>query len=285
MPLLTTARKLAVGRLLGRTLRTARGIAGRRSDWVVAHRHGVALELDLREGIDLAVYLGVYERRTFAALARECRPGAVVLDIGANIGVHALPLARLVGPAGRVIAFEPSDYGQTRLGRQLALNPELRSRLTVLPVFLAAHDAGPAPDRVYARWTLDGAPGAARHERYGGIAEAASGARARSLDAVIDELGLSHVDLVKMDTDGFELQILAGARGLLGRLRPRFVAELCPHMLEERAASGSALLEAFLAANYRLLELDGRTPLGDEPDAIVARIPHGASRDFCAFPR
>lgn len=88
-----------------------------------------------------------------------------------------------------------------------------------------------------------------------------------------------------MDTDGFELQILAGARGLLGRQRPRFVAELCPHMLEERAASGTALLEAFVAADYRLLELDGRTPLGDDPDAIVARIPHGASRDFCAFPR
>jgi hypothetical protein len=138
MPLLTTARKLAIGRLLGRTLRTARGIAGRRSDRVVANRHGVALELDLREGIDLAVYLGVYERRTFAALARECRPGAVVLT---SARYQRPRPARLVGPAGRVIAFEPSDYGQARLARQLALNPELRNRLTVLPVFLAAHDA------------------------------------------------------------------------------------------------------------------------------------------------
>ena len=57
--------------------------------------------LDLLEGIDL---LGSFEPLTVRAYRGIVRPGDTVLDIGANVGAHTLPLAQLVGETCRVIA-------------------------------------------------------------------------------------------------------------------------------------------------------------------------------------
>src|SRR4051794_15228320 len=58
---------------------------------------GVAYELDLSELIDNRMYYtGAFEPETTAAIRRFCKPGDTVLDIGANIGCHALRMAQLV---------------------------------------------------------------------------------------------------------------------------------------------------------------------------------------------
>ena len=51
-----------------------------------------------------------YEPGTFAFLRRRCRPGDTVMDIGAHIGLFTVFMARLVGPSGRVLSFEPTPY-------------------------------------------------------------------------------------------------------------------------------------------------------------------------------
>jgi cyclopropane fatty-acyl-phospholipid synthase-like methyltransferase len=62
-------------------------------------RNGVTFELDLTESIDRALHdQGCFEPTTTAALAQLTKPGMTVLDLGANIGAHALFLARHVGP-------------------------------------------------------------------------------------------------------------------------------------------------------------------------------------------
>jgi FkbM family methyltransferase len=53
------------------------------------------------------------------------KPGNAVLDIGRNIGAHTLPLAHLVGPHGRVIAFEPTAYAIRKMRANIALNAGL----------------------------------------------------------------------------------------------------------------------------------------------------------------
>jgi hypothetical protein len=70
--------------------------------------HGINYELDLREVIDSQMfYAGSREPNTSKALEMLCRKGDLVLDIGANIGSHTLPMAKMVGENGEVIAFEP----------------------------------------------------------------------------------------------------------------------------------------------------------------------------------
>ncbi|HEY6705131.1 MAG TPA: FkbM family methyltransferase [Xanthobacteraceae bacterium] len=135
----------------------ARALAGR-SSRVIARRRDVNWELELNEGIDLAIYLGLYQRIPRRA-ARWITPGALVLDIGANIGAHSLPLARAVGRDGVVVAVEPTDYAFCRLQANAALNPDLQSRLILVQAALTAQTDGPGPKenaRFYSRWPLSG---------------------------------------------------------------------------------------------------------------------------------
>jgi len=111
-------------------------------------------ELDLSEGIDLSIYLfGRFERDTSKALKKATRPGMVIFDIGANVGAHALPMARWIGESGQVYAFEPTDWAFSRLKRNLNLNPSL-SR-TLIPVQCALTDnAAETPKAFHSSWSL-----------------------------------------------------------------------------------------------------------------------------------
>ena len=77
---------------------------------------GINYELDLREAIDYAMFIeGSREPDTSHALKMLCKRGHLVLDIGANVGSHALPMASYVGDKGRVYAFEPVPWAMNRM--------------------------------------------------------------------------------------------------------------------------------------------------------------------------
>lgn len=114
--------------------------------------------LDLDEGLQLALYLGVYERSTTKALARLVDPQAVVIDVGANIGAQALPVAARLEREGRVIAVEPTDAAMTRLRQNCALNPALAGRVTLVHRALVAPGER-AASSYFASWPLSVAPG------------------------------------------------------------------------------------------------------------------------------
>ena len=98
--LMKTAHKIGAARIVYRAVHAGRTLLGR-TDRQIAVRDGITFDLDLAQGIDFAIYLGnIYERQTRAALRKLVSPGWLVLDIGANIGAHTLPLARQVGPTG-----------------------------------------------------------------------------------------------------------------------------------------------------------------------------------------
>jgi hypothetical protein len=86
--------KIAVAKILNRYLRIARRACGLDMH-AVCRRGGLTWDLDLDEGIDLCIYLlGSYEasvRRNYEDLIK---PGAVILDVGANVGAHTLHFAR-----------------------------------------------------------------------------------------------------------------------------------------------------------------------------------------------
>jgi hypothetical protein len=137
---LKTKSKIFIATTLSRLVRAARRLVGL-GDTLEAVRSALRWRLDLKEGIDFSIYLlGAFEPVTVAACRRLIRRGDVILDIGANIGALCLPMASMTGEAGKVYAFEPTDFAFGKLAANLALNPEIAARVTASQVMLTDTD-------------------------------------------------------------------------------------------------------------------------------------------------
>ncbi len=270
---LSTRHKTALAAMVSRPLIGARRAVGKGPE-LVARRRGITWALDLREGFDLAIWLlGSFEPETRRAYTRMVEPGATVVDIGANIGAHTLPLAKLAGPEGHVLAIEPTDFAFAKLRANLDLNPDLRDRVRAEQAALVASPDDRPPESIYASWPLRSGPDL--HPTHRGRAVATTGARAVTLDALVDEAGIERVDLIKLDVDGAECEVLRGARETLARHHPPIVLELAPHVFEEVGSSIGELTSLLAAAGYGLRTLDSGEPLPDDPEQLTALIPAG----------
>src|SRR6266446_1378241 len=276
---------------IARTLSTA--IVGARTalacgPHVTVRRGGIVWRLDLREGIDLAIYLRLYQRIPQRLTRDWLKPNSVVLDIGANIGSHGLPLARQLGPGGRVICIEPTDYAFAKLKTNAALNPNLADRLILLQAALTDKSAATiAPGQTgipsfYSRWPLRGETGG-RHVRHLGQLETAKGARLLPLDRLFEELSASgriheRLTFVKLDVDGHELEVLRGAEATFARYKPAILLEIAPHVQDEVPRRFEELLETFQAFGYRLESGPGK-PVPMSAPHLRELITDGASID------
>lgn len=181
---------------------------------LVSTPDGLTLDLDLHTAFDplySIVAEGDYEREPgFAPKA-----GEVVVDLGGNLGVFATRAARQVGPSGRVVAVEPHPANFARL----KANAERNGLDWLTPVYAAAGEAeGKAALFVHDR-------GINHSLVRGAGAVGKVSVRVTTVDAVVRELGLTRVDMIKVDIEGFVPQALRGARETLRRFKPRLAIE------------------------------------------------------------
>lgn len=270
----SVSQKIFIARQLNRLLRVARRATGRNMR-VRCRRRGILWELDLDEGIDLSIYLlGAYEPRTLRAYAPLVGPGAVVFDIGANIGAHTLHFARLVGPTGRVHAFEPTDFACAKLRANLALNPALAERVSLQQVFLVADRSVSPPAMVAASWPVADKSGDlnAWHAR----AEHSSRAIAITADDFCTQAGIDRLDLVKLDVDGHEWAVLQGFRASLARFRPVIIVEIAPFIYAGDKAREFDEFIGFLAGlGYRFTDANTGRAIPQTSDRLRHDITPG----------
>ena len=143
---------------------------------------------------------GRFEAERIEALRDLARPGDRVWDIGAHKGYVAMAMARRVGWAGSVVAFEPSDANLWFLRRHLEWNGLADVR--VLPVAVSDRDGH---DRF-------GGRGSSMTFRLGGGNDTV---RVATLETLKAEERLAQPDLIKIDVEGNEGAVLRGAGGVL----------------------------------------------------------------------
>lgn len=268
------------------TARRVSGLLGRESRLVAGLRpayesllellsggRGIPWEINgetFRVSARLRHRLGQHYDAPVARFLRErVRPGALCLDVGANVGVYVLQFARWAGPAGRVVAFEPNPPARAALKRHVALN-RLAGRVEVVA---AAVGAGEGEATLYAAdedgMSRLGEPNELIADRVREIKVPVV-----TLDGFCELKGLKP-DWLFMDIEGFELAALAGARRLLsnGSGRPQVVVEMHPDAWGSAGTTregGEALLAEL---NLRAVPLTGqRDALGEHGIVFLERL-------------
>lgn len=252
-----------------------------KSPFLEVTRSGIRWRLDLREGIDLSIYLfRTFEPDTVDICTSLLRPGSTAIDIGANIGAHTLHLARAVGEEGRLIAYEPTDYAFSKLKTNIALNPALASRIEAFQAALLGEDDEKVPAQFYSSWPLDRVDGL--HGLHCGKLTPAVRAFGTTLDRHLAERAVSRVDLIKLDVDGHEPTVLHGAQRTIEIHRPPILLELAPYLHESDPKAFNELLSSLSRFGYKIFRVPGGGELPLNPESLRTTVRRGASINVLA---
>lgn len=171
------------------------------------------IKIPLDDHVGRAVFFfGDLDPKLTWVVRRLVQPGDTALDIGANFGLITLLLARLVGPRGFVHAFEPNPIVSDVLKETLAYNNLTNIRLHRVALGQACGEM-----------TLHvpkGNFGAGSLVRKKGGANDVHAVSIMPLDEVVAREGITKIALIKIDVEGFELEVLKGAQRVLSELRP-----------------------------------------------------------------
>lgn len=212
--------------------------------------------LKTADGISVSVPATLRCMSTFVLLEQErwferelgfllcwLEPGMNAIDIGANVGFYCLPMARAVGEAGMVVAFEPGSGNRSHLEVSRAANALVNLAISASALSDSKKDG----------WLSIAESG--EHNRLGdGTAHSAKAERVSmsTLDLQAQEFVWPPIDFVKIDAEGQEARIVAGGREFFARQSPLVMYEF-----KDVAVNNSALRWTFEALGYRTYRLLG----------------------------
>jgi FkbM family methyltransferase len=215
------------------------------SSFISLRPDGSKVELYYREVLGLStITFGQFEDAECRLLCQLARPGSTAIDVGANVGIMTIPMARAVGPVGAVVAVEPLADNVRRLQANATLNSI--SNIVVRQV-AASQDVGHIDFQV----AEDAAYGSTRSIVSGMANTGVISVDSMPLDKIWFDLGSPPVSVIKIDVEGAEAAVIRGAFALLQRDCPVLMLEantgsdlaqlaelLRPHGYSERAAAG-----------------------------------------------
>ena len=190
----------------------------------------------------------------------------MVVDVGANIGFYTILMAHKVGPSGRVYAFEPDPMNLGLLKMNLLLN-----NLQNVQVCEAAVSQSEGTAHLYLSPDNFG-----DHRLHPDQQESREKLEIKtvSLDEFLTrEEQLANVRLLKLDTQGCEPLVLAGAQSVLEQSQPTLFLEYWPHGYREAGLSGEAMLQELRGVYGELLFIhELRQRFFSVSDSFIERI-------------
>ncbi|HYL57842.1 MAG TPA: FkbM family methyltransferase [Candidatus Acidoferrales bacterium] len=189
-----------------------------------------------------------YEPEVWNRVMREIGSGDRVVEVGASFGLYTLAFARRIGSGGHVTAFEPDPQSAAALEANIRVNG-WQDRVTVVSAAVGAENG---------KVRFAAARGMESH-----IATAGDSSRGAilvplvTLDSVVAD---RRIDVLKIDVEGFEEQVLQGARTILttANRRPRAIlVEVHPFAWSETGTTSSSLLALLRESGFRVENMTG----------------------------
>jgi FkbM family methyltransferase len=199
---------------------------------------------------------GSAHNKGFRYCVEACRGKTCVLDVGAHIGLVAMPIASVLGEGGRLYAFEPAAANARILRQHLALNG--LHQVEVVETLVGEHDqklvgfyesVGPHGQNSIVLKSKN-----ALQSEWGDYIRTE---RAQvSLDAFCERLGLKP-EVIKIDVEGAEINVLRGARALLRRSHPLIILSVHPREIVLAGGSLDALRKLLDELGYEIHDVNG----------------------------
>lgn len=224
-------------------------------------RNGVKFQLDISDYMEYVIYYGiaVEPRERLYGLIQN---GWTVLDIGANIGETLMNFGR-VNQGGKNFGFEPVPYLFSRLQKNLSLNNfdsievnniALSNKAETLS-FSMPKDQNSGGIRMRKN----------KHKSdYGADKEV----KAIQLDSFLQEKSISKVNFIKMDVEGFEMNVLKGAKDCLKNHHPVLFIEVDDLMLRQQETSAKELVEFVSQFGYEVTHADTGVIISSKSDLV-----------------
>jgi FkbM family methyltransferase len=219
--------------------------------------YGLRMKIDPSEFLQAHLYLfGSYELPTIRHIRSFLTPGAVCIDVGAQMGYLSLAMATSAGRQTAVHAFEPEDINAARFRENMALNNIQNVQLHreavsniegTLHLFLSKTANAGTHSTLYNERT---------------VTEESIQIPATTLDAFARATNLPRLDLIKVDVEGAEFEVIQGADSVLRTYRPRVILELCDRLQIERGLSSRQIKEFMVERDYSAYTIaDDGTPI------------------------
>lgn len=253
---------------------------------IVVKRKNIHWNLDLNEAIDYCLYLtGDYEPE----LIEIYRPllnnqNLTVLDIGANIGAHTLKMASFLGSDAAIYAIEPTNYAYDKLKQNISLNHDLKNKIRPKQVLLTSKKNDVSLNSISASWDIERTINHKGRNIYdGGFSCDLSNSTSMTLDKFVEAERIDHIDLIKLDVDGNEIDILDGAVKTFKQFKPILLIELSPIHFEKHRYDFTDLLIHLKKLNYEFKDTFNKK-VELNTDSLMNWIPRGTLVNIIGYP-
>jgi FkbM family methyltransferase len=208
---------------------------------------------------------GIFEAENVQLLRAMMKPGTWMFDVGANIGLMALPVLK-GHPDCKVLSFEPSPNSLPWLERTINESP-YRERWSL--VKKAAGAAAGSTDFCVSPPQAGAYDSVVNTRRIAGSAMLQ--VEMTTLDDAWRELDSPAVSVIKIDVEGWEAKVLEGAKALLQAQRPRILLEWQATNLAAAGIKTSVLLDVAQSLGYRILTVPEFLQIND-PDMLELQM-------------
>jgi len=222
----------------------------------------MALAPHVDSGVERAIYYhGIYEAGTLHVIRSALKAGDTLIDVGANVGLMSLAASSVVGDRGRVYAFEPVSACHDALVHNLELN-DIRN----VSVLRKALGSRPESRPIYEQLRANrGSSSLLKPSTFSGEATV----EVTTLDDFAAEAAVGPVAMLKVDVEGWEMEVLRGARRLLAGQEPPMLIVECStfHKMHE---SNTKELFRFLTEEFGYAVF--KLKLGKEVPSRLVRV-------------
>ena len=241
-------------------------------------RNSIKWSLDLNEGIDLSIYLfGTSEKKivNLRKIFTNKNESLTILDIGANVGSVSLVIAKMFKNS-KIFAIEPTNYAFNKLSNNLEMNQDLINRVHTRQIFISNDKK---PQKVWSSWNFDNSN--EKHQKHLGTLKEIKDNSYLKLDEFVEKEKLAKVDFIKLDVDGYELDVLKSGEKFLKINKPIIFTEIAPYLYPEFGYNCYELIKFFKELNYDFF--DENLKKVSDISILVDNMKDGSTKNFFLF--